>query len=155
MYTQPMRRSDRQLSEEEAYALLEAGEYGVLSTADAQNDPYGVPLSYALLNGKIVFHCAAGVGHKLANLAQNPRVCFTVVGKTTVLPEKFSTAYESVIVFGTAAPAEDPAAALGALARKYAPAYLEKSEAYIASSLKETGVYAVTVEKITGKARRA
>lgn len=152
MYTKPMRRKDRQLSEEQTYALLESGEYGVLSTADAQNDPYGVPLSYALLDGKIVFHCAAGVGHKLENIAQNPRVCFTVVGKTKVLPEKFSAAYESVIVFGTAAPAEDPAAALRALVKKYSPDYQEKGEAYIAASVQETGVYAITIEKITGKA---
>lgn len=152
MYTKPMRRKDRQLSEEQTYALLESGEYGVLSTADAQNDPYGVPLSYALLDGKIVFHCAAGVGHKLENIAQNPRVCFTVVGKTKVLPEKFSTAYESVIVFGTAAPAEDPVAALRALVKKYSPDYQEKGEAYIAASVQEIGVYAITIEKMTGKA---
>lgn len=152
MYTKPMRRKDRQLSEEQTYALLESGEYGVLSTADAQNDPYGVPLSYALLDGKIVFHCAAGVGHKLENIAQNPRVCFTVVGKTKVLPEKFSTAYESVIVFGTAAPAEDPAAALRALVKKYSPAYQDEGEATIAAAVQKTGVYAITIEKITGKA---
>lgn len=152
MYTKPMRRKDRQLSEEQTYALLESGEYGVLSTADAQNDPYGVPLSYALLDGKIVFHCAAGVGHKLENIAQNPRVCFTVVGKTKVLPEKFSTAYESVIVFGMVAPAEDPVAALRALVKKYSPAYQDEGEATIVAAVQKTGVYAITIEKITGKA---
>lgn len=154
MYTKPMRRKDRQLSEEETYALLESGEYGVLSTVDAEYDPYGVPLSYALLDGKIVFHCAAGVGHKLENIDQNPHVCFTVVGKTKILPQKFSTAFESVIAFGTVAPAEEPAAALRALVKKYSPEYQEKGDAYIAASAHEAGVYAIAIEKITGKARR-
>ncbi len=49
----------------------------------------------------IYFHCAPE-GHKLENLSGNNKVSFCVVGKTQVLPDKFATNYESVIVFGTA-----------------------------------------------------
>lgn len=57
-----------------------------------------------------------------------------------------------MIAFGTVAPAEEPVAALRALVKKYSPDYQEKGEDYIAASAQETGVYAITIEKITGKA---
>jgi len=40
-----MRRKDRALSEEEAQALLDRTEYGVLSTVGGDGRPYGVPLN--------------------------------------------------------------------------------------------------------------
>lgn len=151
---EPMRRHDRQMTEAEALALLEKGEYGVLSTLGEDGWPYSVPVNYALLQGKIVFHCAAGVGKKLRNLAFCPRVCFTVVGDTQLLPQKFSTKYESVVAFGTAAPAADKPAALLALVKKYSPAYLEPGRAYIAADAEKADVYAIHIEQLTGKARR-
>jgi nitroimidazol reductase NimA-like FMN-containing flavoprotein (pyridoxamine 5'-phosphate oxidase superfamily) len=42
-----IRRKDRALSEEEAFKILKAGEYGVLSTVGEDGYPYGVPVSYA------------------------------------------------------------------------------------------------------------
>ena len=41
------------------------------------NDPYVVPLNYAYVDGKILFHCAM-TGQKLDYLKKNRRVCFTV-----------------------------------------------------------------------------
>jgi nitroimidazol reductase NimA-like FMN-containing flavoprotein (pyridoxamine 5'-phosphate oxidase superfamily) len=42
-----------------------------------EDQPYVVPLNYAYLEGRILFHCALG-GKKLDYLRANPRVCFTV-----------------------------------------------------------------------------
>jgi nitroimidazol reductase NimA-like FMN-containing flavoprotein (pyridoxamine 5'-phosphate oxidase superfamily) len=39
--------------------------------------PYVVPLNYAYLDGRILFHCALS-GRKLDCLKANPRVCFAV-----------------------------------------------------------------------------
>ena len=39
--------------------------------------PYVVPLNYAYVEGKILFHCAL-TGMKLDYLRENPQVCFTV-----------------------------------------------------------------------------
>ena len=44
----PMRRSDRQLTDEETLQLFRDAEYGVLSVTDENNMPYGVPMSFAL-----------------------------------------------------------------------------------------------------------
>ena len=41
-----IRRTDRVLSESEAKGILEKGEFGILSTASLDGQPYGVPISY-------------------------------------------------------------------------------------------------------------
>ncbi len=74
-----MRRRDRELSRAEAEDILRRGEFGVLGTCGAEGMPYAVPLSYVFEGGCIAFHCAAE-GHKLQNLRENARACFTVVG---------------------------------------------------------------------------
>jgi hypothetical protein len=52
-----LRRKDRVLSETDTRALLERGEYGVLSLCCAAGEPYGLPLSYCVLDTAIYFHC--------------------------------------------------------------------------------------------------
>src|SRR5512139_1817387 len=96
-----MRKKDRAVSEDEAKGILLKGEYGILSTVSPDGQPYGVPLNYSYTGDGIYFHCAVE-GHKLENIQANNKVSFCVVGQTEVLPEKFSTKYESVIVFGEA-----------------------------------------------------
>lgn len=149
-----MRRADRQLSEEETKQLLTKGEYGILSTIGEDGYPYGVPVSYAYKGDKLYFHCANGVGHKLENITLNEKVSFTVVGDTEVLPAKFSTAYESVIVFGTVAPVEDKLEALALLCHKYSPEFAQKGRDYAAHDQGKTGVYAINIEHMTGKSRK-
>lgn len=151
-----MRKIERELPEAEARTLLEQGEYGILSTVGPDGMPYGVPMSYALVGDTIYLHGVAHTGHRWDNLQQNPKACFTVVGDTRVLPEKFSTIYASAIAFGHVSQAEDPVAGLMALAEKYAPAFLEQGRAYAGSSLSkgEVAVYALHIQKLTGKARK-
>lgn len=94
-----MRRTDRQSTKEFAVKLLETGEYGILSTADPEGLPYGVPVSYVYKDDCLYFHSATE-GHKLDNITTNHKVSFCVVGAKKLLPEKFTTSYESVIAFG-------------------------------------------------------
>lgn len=150
-----LRRSDRKVSDTEAEELLQQGEYGVLSTGDAEGQPYGVPLSYALLDNAIYFHCALE-GRKLDNLAANSRASFCVVGATEVLPEKFSTRYTSVIVFGRVIEAldQDKQRGLEALVDKYSPDHREKGLQYIAADAAKTRVFKLQIDSICGKARR-
>ena len=150
-----MRRAERQLSREDAERILAEGEYGVLCICSEEGEPYGVPLSYVYQEGVIYFHCAPDVGHKLALLAQNGRVCFTVVGKTEVLPSRFSTRYESVMAFGSAVPeVEHKREALRALVKKYSPGFVAEGEAYMEKAFGKVAVYAVRVERLTAKGRR-
>ena len=75
-----MRRKDKAMQDGAIIGLLQNGEYGVLSTVDGNEQPYGVPLNYVLMNNCIYFHCALE-GHKLDNLALNHKVSFCVVGR--------------------------------------------------------------------------
>ena len=152
-----MRRKDRQLTEAEARVILEAGEYGILAMTDEEGNPYGVPVSYAVHGDAIYFH-GAMEGHKTDCLLAKPQVCFTVVGKTSVCPEAFSTNYESVIVFGTASRLEDEERkerGLRLLVKKYSPDFLREGEAYLMRAARQTAVWRIQITQITGKARRA
>lgn len=146
-----MRRADRQLTANEVENILLNGEYGILATVGVDGSPYGVPVSYAYAESTIYFHGAKDVGHKYENLLHNPKVSFTVVGDTKVLPEQFSTKYQSVIAFGTVKPAVDKRKGLRLLIDKYSPDFIEKGEAYIEHDLNTVGVYEMNVEHITGK----
>ncbi|MBE0686918.1 MAG: pyridoxamine 5'-phosphate oxidase family protein [Anaerolineaceae bacterium] len=132
-----MRRKDRQMNQETANELLMRGEYGVLSSVDADGQPYGVPVNY-VFDGKdsIYFHCARE-GHKLDNLHTNPRVSFTIVGNHQIMDWKFSTAYESVIVFGVAEEVEGDEKYLGLkmLAQKFSPNYMHEFEKEIEKAM--------------------
>jgi nitroimidazol reductase NimA-like FMN-containing flavoprotein (pyridoxamine 5'-phosphate oxidase superfamily) len=143
------------LTQEEAMKLLGSGEYGILSTIGEGNLPYGVPVSYALVENSIYFHCA-NEGAKLDNIKGNSKVCFTVVGKTNVLAEKFSTEYESVIVFGNAAIVEGDEKVLGLkeIIKKYSPDFIPEGDEYINRAKNETTVVRISIEGFTGKHRK-
>jgi nitroimidazol reductase NimA-like FMN-containing flavoprotein (pyridoxamine 5'-phosphate oxidase superfamily) len=149
-----MRRQDRKMDEVQARKILEECEYGVLATADNSGQPYAVPVNYVLVGNDLYFHCATE-GHKLDNLTINSKVCFTVVGGAKLLPERFSTAYESVIVYGTAGIVgdEEKTAALKALVGKYSPGYIPQGDVYIDKAKDKTKVVKIAITRLTGKHR--
>jgi len=111
-------------------------------------------LSYVWTGNNIYFH-AATLGVKLDNIKANPRVCFTVVGATEVLPGDFSTNYESVMAFGTAALAEgeEKAMALGEIVKKYSPDFTQEGDAYILANIDNCIVVKIAVAEFSGKHR--
>jgi nitroimidazol reductase NimA-like FMN-containing flavoprotein (pyridoxamine 5'-phosphate oxidase superfamily) len=139
----------------EARELLERGEFGVLSTCDADGQPYGIPLSYCVINDAVYFHCAVE-GHKLKNIETDNRVSFCVTGTTEVLPDQFATRYECVIISGRATEVSDETKqqALEGLVAKYSAEFHTKGLDYIATRNKQTRVFRISIEAISGKARR-
>lgn len=150
-----MRRKDRRITNAEALSILEKGEYGVLSTASAKNEPYGVPLNYCVIDDSIYFHCALE-GRKLDHIAANPRVSFCVVGKTRILPDQFGTQYECCIVEGSAAEAAgaEKQRALEGLLYKYSEAYFPEGLKYIERLKDQTRVFKIAMKSVSGKARK-
>jgi nitroimidazol reductase NimA-like FMN-containing flavoprotein (pyridoxamine 5'-phosphate oxidase superfamily) len=150
-----MRRNDRQFTDEEARKVLANGEYGVLSMQSENGYAYGVPLSYAYKENKVFFHCALE-GLKVENIKYNNKVSFCVVGRTMVLPDKFSTLYESVIAYGIASEVsgQEKQEALMALVEKYSPEFREAGHKYAMNSGDITKVYKIEIEHLTGKGRR-
>ncbi|MBP2032793.1 nitroimidazol reductase NimA-like FMN-containing flavoprotein (pyridoxamine 5'-phosphate oxidase superfamily) [Clostridium algifaecis] len=150
-----MRRRDRELKNDEVIEILKNNDYGILSTISQNGYPYGVPISYVYINNSIYFH-GATEGHKLDNILNNSKVSFCVVGQTCILPDKFSTKYESVIIFGMAVEVFDDEKSLTLLEilNKYSPDYIEKGKEYIKNASKATKVIKINIEHISGKARR-
>ncbi|WML33199.1 pyridoxamine 5'-phosphate oxidase family protein [Clostridium sp. OS1-26] len=140
-----MRRKDRKLKNDEAIEILNSNTYGVLSTVGESGYPYGVPISYIYINGSIYFHCAVE-GHKLDNIKNNDKVSFCIVGQTQILPDKFSTKYESAIVFGRAAEVSDDEKNIAFLEilNKYSPDYIEQGKEYIQKASKATKVIKIS-----------
>ena len=95
-----IRRKDRIMDDGNALRLLREAVFGVLSIPSGDG-AYGVPITYAWDGGsKLYFHCAHK-GRKLDLLAEKNRVSFCIVGKTKILYELASMAYESLILEGT------------------------------------------------------
>jgi uncharacterized protein len=150
-----MRRKDRMITDPEIFSILEKGEYGVLSSVSSNGEPYGVPLNYCLMDQCIYFHCAVE-GRKINNINDNPKVSFCVVGKTEILPDKFGTNYESCIVQGSASESfgEEKQLALEGLIHKYSASFLSEGLKYIEKLRDKTRVFKISIESISGKARR-
>ncbi len=157
-HSRPTRRKDRVISREDSLEVLARCEYGVLAITDKDGWPYAVPLSYALMGDAVYFHCAL-TGHKLDIIAGNNRACFTVVGETQpVYSNDYGSYYESVMVRGHAVRVEDEderSRSLRLLVEKYLPEDADKFEDNMRRFASHTAVYKVTLEQVTGKARRA
>ncbi|MBN3408372.1 MFS transporter [Clostridium botulinum] len=150
-----MRRKDRELKNDEAIEILKNNTYGVLSTISENGYPYGVPISYIFFDNSIYFHSAIK-GHKLDNISNNNRVSFCVVGRTHILPDKFSTEYESVIVFGRVIEVsnDEKNTALLEILNKYSADYIGQGKEYIQKASKATKVMKINIEHTLGKAKR-
>ncbi|MBE9530658.1 MAG: pyridoxamine 5'-phosphate oxidase family protein [Proteobacteria bacterium] len=149
-----LRRKDRAITEEEAVALLNKAEYGVLSTVSENGKPYGVPLNFCIINDCIYFHCAVE-GQKIDNIKQNKFVSFCAVGNTELLPDKFGTKYESIIVSGEVEEVFDmnKQKAMEGLLHKYSSEFFDKGIKYIEGLRDKTRVFKITINTLTGKAR--
>jgi uncharacterized protein len=149
-----VRRKDRELSIDFATKLFSECEYGFLCTVDINGQPYGTPLNYVYKDNCVYFHCALE-GHKLENIRANKKVSFCVVCRTKVLPDKFSTQYESAVAFGSASEVygREKHDALLSLLEKYSPGFLEEGKKYIYKMGEKTRVMKIDIAHITGKAR--
>lgn len=151
-----MRIKDRELKESEAREILIKGEHGTLSTFGDEY-PYAVPVNYVVEDNKIYIHGTCVEGQKTKNIQKNPKVCFTVVGSTELMPSKFGTKYESAVVFGTAALCsnnDEKQMALEKFIDKYSSEFRESGMKYIKSAIDKVSIYKISIDVITGKANK-
>lgn len=168
----PMRRKDREMSIDFAYDVIDKSQFGTLATTDKDGNPYCIPVSAVRKDDTIYFHCAK-IGTKIDNIRNNSNVCMSFVGDVHVPVEfnvnshsegngrvsatRFTTEYESAVVFGTASEVEDndeKLLALRLISLKYTPDDIPYFDAYVSSSIKITNVVKVTIEHITGKRKK-
>ncbi len=148
-----MRRQKQVLSFEENIQVLNRGTSGVLAVSGEDGYPYAVPLSYVYHDNKIFFHCAKA-GHKLDAIARNEKVSFCVVDKDQIVPEKYTTYFRSVIVFGKARildNEDEKRNALEILAARYSPDHEQGRLQEIEKGLSLVCMIELTIEHMTGK----
>lgn len=148
-----MRRFKQQLPPEECDAILLKNSSGVLAVQGDEGYPYTVPMSYNYCEGKLYFHCAK-TGHKLDAVRRSDKVSFCVVDKDTVVPEKYTTYFRSVVAFGRARILEDETErreALEKLAAKYSPEQAEGRQREVDMQLKNVSIIEMAIEHITAK----
>ena len=155
--TSNIRRQDRLLPQEKAYDLLKKGEYGTLSMVSEEDTGYGIPINFVYDDKQdcIYFHCAME-GKKLRCLAKNNRVSFCIIGKTAVISNQFTTAYESVVVNGTMdihLSDQERRYGLSLLLDKYCPNDKEIGLRYIEKSFHRTNVIRLNIFSFSGKSK--
>jgi len=149
-----MRRKDRERSEAFALEVLRDCEYATLATINTDKTPYCIPISPVLIEDTLYFHCAHE-GQKISNINENNSVCVSCVSYTKLIPEEFTTEYESAVVKGKCkivSDEDEKNMVLKRLCEKYAKSNMEQSADYIAKSINKTSVYKIKITKITGKA---
>jgi len=118
-----LRRKKQELSMEESIQILKEGTSGVLALCGDEDYPYAVPISYVYEDSKLYFHGAKS-GHKIDAVRKWEKASFCVIARDEVVPEKYTTLFRSVIVFGRIRILEEEAEikkAVEALAVKYHP----------------------------------
>lgn len=152
-----IRRQNRLLEEEKAIALLESGEYGVLSMQAEEDGAYGVPVNYVWnKDHSIYIHCAPE-GRKLRCIKHCNRVSFCVVGKTHVISNQFTTEYESVVLKcqdHIGLNEEERMHALHLLIDKYSPDDKVTGAKYAEKSFHRTEIIRLDITEASGKCKR-
>ena len=151
-----VRRQDRLLDEERARELLATAEYGVLSMVDHQGKPYGIPVNYVWVDDCAYIHCATE-GRKLDILESHGDISLCVVGRVNLLPDKFTTEYESLVLTGTATVItsdEERRHALELLLEKLSPQHKTVGMKYAQASFARTAIIRLDFTTYSGKCKK-
>jgi nitroimidazol reductase NimA-like FMN-containing flavoprotein (pyridoxamine 5'-phosphate oxidase superfamily) len=158
MSSPQLRRQDRALADAEARRLIERAYCGRLATISADGSPYIVPLLHVLAGDEICVHNTAARGHLRSNVERDARACFEVDEPLKVFDYgRFECdtglAYSSAIAYGRVRVVGDKAGKsrfFDALLAKYGTGTPGRPQGFY-PRLDEVTVYAMTIERITGK----
>ncbi len=151
-----MRRAGQALAAGDCEEILQKHGEGVLAVLGDDGYPYAVPLNYVYWDGKLVMH-GARAGHKVDAMRECDKVSFCVIDEKTVVPEEYSTAYRSVIVFGRVKILTEPEEMLlylDALGAKFTKDDAAARMAYMKPHLAGVAIYVLSPEHVSGKEGR-
>lgn len=151
-----MRRKDREMDKAFALSVADKCEYAVLSLITPEGKPYAVALSVVRDGENMYFHCAMQ-GEKIDCMRANPNGCMVCVGDTELVPENFTTKFESAIIKGKLSEvteADEKIHALKILCEKFAPTNMSDFNNAINQSLSRTAIWKMSIDEITGKCKK-
>jgi nitroimidazol reductase NimA-like FMN-containing flavoprotein (pyridoxamine 5'-phosphate oxidase superfamily) len=139
-------------SREEMEQLLQDMTLGCLGLT-GESGPYVVPLNYAYVDGRILFHCALE-GQKLDAIRRNPAVCFTVARQRGDIQRHSEDVChpdsESVICYGTARVIDDLDERTGVL-NEFNHSFRPDADPISADSVARCGAVEIVVDEMTGR----
>ncbi|SDZ89503.1 hypothetical protein SAMN02745687_00966 [Lachnospiraceae bacterium NK3A20] len=149
-----MRRFKQELSKEECISVLQTAPRGIMAFHGENGYPYAIPLDqyYDERDGKLYFH-GAKQGLKLDLMAQDNKVCFTVMDEGFVKENEWALNIRSVVCLGRLEAVTDHEKALEQcrmLARKFYPTE-ESIEEEIRKAGDRVNVLVMTIDRMTGK----
>ena len=158
MSSPQLRRQDRVLGESDTRDLIAQAYCGRLATVGSDGWPYVVPLLHVYSGDEIWLHNTAARGHLRTNVESDPRACFEVDEPVKVFDYgRFECdtglAYRSAIAYGRIRVVDDQAAKIcffDALLAKYGTGVAGRPKSFY-PRLDDVTVYALTVERVTGK----
>lgn len=148
-----MRRFKQILPEEITLKIMKKCPTGVMGCLTEDGYPYTVPVTFAYADGKIYMH-GAQEGQKVDAIKNCDKVTFSVIETDELHPEKLTTFFRSVSVFGRARIVEDPVEKEYGVRLvcdkicKYVPKEQVEEEL---KGLPHTGVICIDVEHMVGK----
>lgn len=102
MHFRDMRRHDKAFDVDTALSMMRHVPYSIVTFGEGDNGyPYALPVNVAYFDGSLWFH-GATEGLKHEALSNDNRVCVTTVFDAAILPDKLSTEYTSLMVYGRA-----------------------------------------------------
>ncbi len=149
-----MHFSNRKMSMEDVETLLLNNKIASLAVNGDDGKPYVIPIHYIYDKGALYFH-SAKYGYKMDALAKDNRVCLTIMGETHVINEKFTAAFESVVIEGHAEFVEDPSERqylAEEMIRRWTGGFTEAGQAMIDKTIKRTAFVRICIDAMTGKA---
>ncbi len=153
----PMRRYDRQLSDEVVFSIVDSAPFATVCTCDDEMCSYGVPVNAVRVDNRLYFHTTASDSRRNDNIFAHPDICLTFVSHAEVDGLHFSCNYACAVVEGRCSLVSDPEeklTALDALLGRWAPENpKEKNERYVAKHLDGCSVWRVDVLRFSGKSR--
>lgn len=154
-----MRRNEKNLTEGKLNGILRDTEWGTLAVIGENGYPSSYPVNFVYDGERrsLYFHHAPE-GYMLECLKHCHKVCFSVVGRSDVVPDKFTTLFESVMAYGSACVVDDEnekVTALSAIAKKFSPGFLDEGEAYIQNGGGKCVVIRIDIEHMTAKGRES
>ena len=152
MEFRPLRRLKQVASAQECEAVLASAQRGILAVHGENGYPYGVPINFLYLDGRIYFHCAK-TGHKLDAIRADEKVCFTVLSEPVRNPGEWWNCFTSVICFGRISEVTDEREIdrlLRLIGDKYFPEGYDL-EGDMAKNARNALILGITIDHMSGK----
>lgn len=152
-----MNKKERQLPDAIVKEMLTGCKEGTLAMHGDHGYPYCLPMNFVYLNDAIYMH-SAKYGYKIDALQSDSKVCFSVIVRSQVAPELFTTRYESIVAIGDMEFIEDDEErrlVMETFIDRYAADFKEGGMKFIKGAMGKTAVLKMNVKEMKGKAFRS